>query len=83
MQFVIFSSLSLLTIVIVFFFGQSLENSYNEKALDLKVTTVENQCTMIANQIVSVNFLINDTTNSVSTQIDQLAVSLDFVATVD
>lgn len=76
MQFVIFSSLSLLTIVIVFFFGQSLENSYNEKALDLKVTTVENQCAMIANQIVSVNFLINDTTNSVSTQIDQLAVSL-------
>ena len=76
MQFVIFTSLSVLTIVIVFFFGQSLENSYNEKALDLKVTTVENQCAMLANQIVSVNFLINDSTNSVSTQIDQLAVSL-------
>jgi signal transduction histidine kinase len=76
MQVVIFSSLTALTVIIVFFFGQSLENSYNEKALDLKVTTVENQCMLIANQIVSVNFLINDSTNSVSTQIDQLAISL-------
>jgi signal transduction histidine kinase len=61
--------------VIVFFFGQSLEHSYNEKALDLKITTVENQCSLIANQIASVNFLINDNTNTVSTQIDQLALS--------
>lgn len=76
MQVVIFSSLTALTVIIVFFFGQSLENSYNEKALDLKVTTVENQCMLIANQIVSVNFLINDSTNSISTQIDQLAISL-------
>jgi signal transduction histidine kinase len=64
-----------LTIVIVFFFGQSLEHSYNQKALELKITTVENQCNLIANQIASVNFLINDNTNTVSTQIDQLAVS--------
>lgn len=61
--------------MIVFFFGQSLEHSYNEKALDLKITTVENQCSLIANQIASVNFLINDNTNTVSTQIDQLALS--------
>lgn len=76
MQFVIFISVSLLTTCIVFFFGESLENSYNDKALDLKVTTVENQCSMLANQIASVNFLINDTSNSVSSQIDQMAVSL-------
>lgn len=52
-----------------------MENSYNEKALDLKISTVENQCSLIANQIASVNFSIDDNTNSVSTQIDQLAVS--------
>jgi len=61
----------------VFFFGQSLENAYNEKALDLKIKTVENQCSLIANQIAAVNFSIDDNTNSVSTQIDQLAVSLE------
>lgn len=52
-----------------------MENSYNEKALDLKISTVENQCSLIANQIAAVNFSIDDNTNSVSTQIDQLAVS--------
>lgn len=67
----------MLTVVIVFFFGQSLENAYNEKALDLKIKTVENQCSLIANQIAAVNFSIDDNTNSVSTQIDQLAVSLE------
>ena len=53
-----------------------MENSYNAKALDFKISTVENQCNLIANQIAAVNFLIDDNTNSVSTQIDQLAVSL-------
>lgn len=76
MQIVIFTSISVLTLIIAFFLGQSLEKSYNKKALDLKVASVESQCTMIANQIASVNFLINDNTNTVSTQIDQLAASL-------
>ncbi|MDO4943061.1 MAG: ATP-binding protein [Lachnospiraceae bacterium] len=43
--------------------------------MDLKISTVENQCSLIANQIAAVNFSIDDNTNSVSTQIDQLAVS--------
>ncbi len=65
----------MLTTIIVIFFGSSLESSYNQKALDLKITTVENQCNFISNQIAGVNFLIDDNTNTVSSQIDQLAVS--------
>lgn len=76
MKFVIFSSLTVLTAFMVFSFGSSLENAYNEKTLDLKITTIENQCMLMANQIVAVNFLIDDSTNSVSTQLDQLAVSM-------
>lgn len=36
---------------------------------------MENQCNFISNQIAGVNFLIDDNTNTVSSQIDQLAVS--------
>ncbi len=77
MRFLIFTVLSMIIIVVVSLYGKSLESSYNQKAIDLKKESVTIQCSMLASQIASVNFLIDESSNNVSTQIDQLAVLLN------
>jgi signal transduction histidine kinase len=77
MQFIVFITVATVSIFLVFLFSKLLNDTYNEKAIDQKVESVESQCGWLANQVVGVNFLIDDSSNSISTQTNELAASLN------
>ena len=57
--------------ILVFSFGMGLQSSYYEKSLEQKMSQVQLQCNMLANQVVNANFLIDDPNSNLSEEVDQ------------
>lgn len=77
MQFFIFLSIFLLTTLISVLFSKLLNDGYRQKAYDQKVDSVASQCSWLGDQVVGVDFHLDDGSNSLSNQIDKLATSMN------
>ncbi len=76
MQFTIFITVFALSVFISVLFSKFLNDGYSEKALDQKIDSIENQCKWLGNQVVGVDFILDDSSNSLSTQTDELAANM-------
>ena len=77
MKFTIFISVFALSVLISVLFSKFLNDAYNEKAFNQKVYSVEAQCRWLANQVVGVDFILNDSSNALSSQTNELAASMN------
>ena len=77
MQFFIFLSVFLLTTLISVLFSKLLNDGYRQKTYDQKVDSVVSQCSWLGDQVVGVDFHLDDGSNSLSNQIDELAASMN------
>lgn len=77
MQFTIFITVFALSVFISVLFSKFLNDGYSEKALDQKIDSIESQCKWLGNQVVGVELILDDNSNSLSTQIDDLAASMN------
>ena len=77
MKFTVFLCFFSLTMILIFIFGKSIQSSYYTKSLEQKMNQVQLQCNMLANQIVSANFLIQDQNNNLDIEVNQLANVLE------
>lgn len=77
MKFAVFLSFFSLTMILIFIFGKSLESSYYKKALEQKINQIQLQCNMLANQVFTANFLIQDQNSDLNVEVDQLANVLE------
>jgi len=76
MQFLIFMSVLVITVFVVVLFSKLLNDSYSEKAEQQKIDGIVSQCQWLAGQVVGVDFLIDDSSNSISNQTNELAAGL-------
>ena len=76
MQFFIFMSVFAVSVLIIFLFSKLLNDGYSEKALEQKVDSIASQCNWLGNQVVGVYFMMDDSSNSLSTQTDELAANM-------
>lgn len=77
MQFIIFITVFALSVFISVLFSKFLNDGYSEKVLSQKIDSIESQCRWLGNQVVGVEFMMDDSSNSLSTQTDELAASMN------
>lgn len=77
MQFVILIAVFALSIFISVLFSKFLNDGYSEKAYEQKVDSIESQCKWLGNQVAGVNFVMDDSSNNLSNQTDDLAASMN------
>ena len=77
MQFFIFLSVFLLTTLISVLFSKLLNDGYRQKTYDQKVDSVVSQCSWLGDQVVGVDFNLDDGSNSLYNKIDELAASMN------
>ena len=63
----------LLAQVIMILFSYWLQKSYNDKTIDEKLSFVQNQCSILGNQILVKQFIIESSQDNLNVEIDQLA----------
>ncbi len=68
-----FVSFLLFSQVIIISFGLFLERSYNDKTIEEKLLLVQNQCSILGNQILVNQFIVQNSQSNLNAQIDQLA----------
>lgn len=68
-----FLSFFLLTFFIMAAFDVMMQKSYNDKAIEEKLTFVQNQCSILGNQILVNQFTIDSMQDNLNVEIDQLA----------
>ena len=73
LKFVIFLSFFLLSLLIMLAYSMFLQNSYNNKAIEEKLLLVQNQCSILGNQILVNQFTIDSLQDNLNVEIDQLA----------
>lgn len=73
MRFTIFISFFSLTMIMILVFGKSINSSYNKKTVEQKLSNVQTQCNMLANQVIGANFFYQENSERLGTEIDQLA----------
>ena len=69
----IFSAFFLLSVVAMFAFNLVLQHSYAQKAIEEKLQLVQNQCSILGNQILVNQFIIDTFQSNLNVEIDQLA----------
>ena len=69
----IFVSFLLLSQIIIILFGQLLQGAYNNKTIEEKLLLVQNQCSILGNQILINQFIIESSQDNLNVEIDQLA----------
>ena len=77
MQFFIFLSVFFLTTLISVLFSKLLNDGYRQKTYDQKVDSVVSQCSWLGDQVVGVDFHLDDGSHSLCNQIDELAASMN------
>lgn len=77
MQFFIFITVFALSVFISVLFSKFLKDGYSEKILNQKIESIESQCKWLGNQVVGVEFLMDDSSNSLSTQTNELAANMN------
>lgn len=69
----IFVSFFLLSQLVIIFFSSMLQRSYTDKSIEEKLLSVQNQCSILGNQILVYKFTIETSQDNLSAEIDQLA----------
>lgn len=77
LQFLICISVLTASVFIAVLFSKFLNDGYSEKAFNQKVDSVEAQCRWLGNQVVGVDFILNDNSNTLSSQTNDLAASMN------
>lgn len=77
MKFAVFLSFFSITSLLVVVFGKNLQTSFDKKMMDQKMSQVQLQCNMLANQVLEEKFLIQDQNSRLNIEVDQLANILD------
>lgn len=77
MKFAVFLSFFSITSLLVVVFGKNLQISFDKKMMDQKMSQVQLQCNMLANQVLEEKFLIQDQNSRLNIEVDQLANILD------
>lgn len=72
-----FLSFFLLSFLIMACFDMMLQRSYNDKTIEEKLTQVQNQCSILGNQILVNQFTIDTMQDNLNVEIDQLANVLE------
>ena len=73
LKMLIFSAFFLLSVVAMFAFNLVLQHSYAQKAIEEKLQLVQNQCSILGNQILVNQFIIDTFQSNLNVEIDQLA----------
>lgn len=73
LKIVMFLSFFLLSFLIMAAFDIMLQKSYNDKTIEEKLTLVQNQCSILGNQIFVNQFTIDSMQDNLNVEIDQLA----------
>lgn len=73
LKVIIFLCFFLLAFVIMVFFNIMLQRSYNDKTVEEKLLLVQNQCSIMGNQILVNQFTIDSMQDNLNVEIDQLA----------
>lgn len=68
-----FLSFFLLALVLMLAFNMMLQRSYNTKTIEEKLLQVQNQCSIMGNQILVNQFIIDSMQANLNVEIDQLA----------
>ncbi len=69
----IFIAVFSLTLAMMFIFRISLEEATAKKITEKKIENVQSQCAILANQIMSNRFMIDNSNDNINAEIDQLA----------
>lgn len=69
----IFLSFFLLAFFIMLVFDMLLQKSYNDKTVEEKLLSVQNQCSILGNQILVKQFIIDSLQDNLNVEIDQMA----------
>lgn len=77
LKVVVFLSFFLLSFLIMACFDMMLQRSYNDKTIEEKLTQVQNQCSILGNQILVNQFTIDTMQDNLNVEIDQLANVLE------
>ena len=77
LKVVVFLSFFLLSFLIMASFDMMLQRSYNDKTIEEKLTQVQNQCSILGNQILVNRFTIDTMQDNLNVEIDQLANVLE------
>lgn len=70
---IVFLSFFLLILVVMLAFNMLLVRSYNNKTIEEKLLQVQNQCSIMGNQILVNQFIIDSMQANLNVEIDQLA----------
>ena len=77
MHFTICITVFVLAVFISVLFSKFLNDGYTEKLYSQKIDGVASQLRWLGDQVAGVDFMMNDSSNSLSAQTDDLAASLD------
>lgn len=69
----VFLSFFLLALVVMLAYNMLLQRSYNDKTIEEKLLQVQNQCSIMGNQILVNQFIIDSMQANLNVEIDQLA----------
>lgn len=73
LKFVMFLSFFLFFMLIIFAYNVLMLKSYNKKMIDEKLAFVQNQCSILGNQILVNQYTMDSMQGNLNVQIDQLA----------
>lgn len=73
LKILIFVCFLLLTQIAMFLYSALLQKSYNDKTIEEKLLLVQNQCSILGNQILVNQSIIETFQDNLNTEIDQLA----------
>ena len=73
LKVLVFLSFFLLALVVMLAFNMMLQRSYNTKTIEEKLLQVQNQCSIMGNQILVNQFIIDSMQANLNVEIDQLA----------
>lgn len=73
LKVIIFLSFFVLALLVTIIYSISLQKSYNEKTIEEKLLLVQNQCSILSNQILVNQFIIDSFQDNLNVEIDQLA----------
>lgn len=73
LKVIIFLAFFLLSMVAMVSFTFMIRHAYNQKTLEVKLSSVQNECSIMGNQILVNQFIIDSLQDNLNMEIDQLA----------
>lgn len=73
LRVIIFLSFFLLFLITMVAFSFMLQRSYNQKTLEEKLSSVQNECSIMGNQILVNQFIIDSLQDNLNIELDQMA----------